>query len=74
VSSAVRYILTEVKRLSPGGQRENRQVLAAPGRRTQKIETLMFRAIVQSERKRNPEIKKRETLISRSRKPEYIDF
>jgi hypothetical protein len=34
--------ITEVKRLLPGGQRENLQPLAAPGRASKEAMTMMF--------------------------------
>ena len=61
--------ITEVKRLLPGGQRENLQPSEVPGVIHRRQKPWCFEAIRQSERG-NPEIKNMETLISRSRKPE----
>jgi hypothetical protein len=63
--------ITEVKRLLPGGQRENLQPSEAPGRSsTDDRNPGVLKRLCKVKGRGNPEIKNMETLIPRSRKPE----
>src|ERR1700722_4730516 len=59
--------ITEVKRLLPGGQRENLQPSGVPGSSRDDRNPGVLKRLGKAG---NPEIKNMETLISRSRKPE----